>query len=113
MDRITARIHWKNYLETVREGKEPMFSLDELAQHYKREQQTQKWRKSAEQRKSKAERRGVKPRRTFDRMSEHKARAIKRLASQGYKRTEIAEIIYVSYDKVDSVLRGLTWSHIK
>ena len=113
MNQDLAKMHFDNYIECVKSGKTPMFSLHELSEYYKKQENNQKWMKSSEARKRKAERKGIKPRRTFDKMTEHKARAIKRLAEQGKKRNEIAEAVHVSYDKVDSVLRGLTWKHVK
>ena len=113
MNQEIAKMHWNNYVECVKNGTKPMFSLHELSEYYKKQENNQKWMKSADARKKKAERKGIKPRRSFDNMTEHKARAIKRLAEQGKKRHEIAEAVCVSYDKVDSVLRGLTWKHVK
>ena len=108
-----ADMHLKNHIDCIKKGIEPAFQLHELREHYQKQDNNQKWRKSAEQRKAKANRKGIKVRKKFDEMTEHKARAIKRMSSLGYKRDEICQIVHVSYDKVDSVLRGLTWRHIK
>ena len=113
MNQETAKLHWNNYLDCVKNGTQPMFTLQELYEHYEKQENNQRNLKAAEARKRKSERKGIKPRRPFDQMTEHKARAIKRLAAYGYKRNQIAETVHVSYDKVDSVLRELTWKHIK
>ena len=112
MDQATAKLHWNNYVECMKNGTKPMFSLHDLGEYYKKQENNQKWRKAAEAKKSKAERKGIKVRRS-DQMSEHKARAIKRFSEQGLKRMEIADRLGITYDQVDSVLRGLTWKQVK
>ena len=112
MDQATAKLHWNNYLDSVKNGTPTMFTLHELSEYYKKQERNQKNRKAADRRVKKAERKGLRIRRS-DQMTEHKAMAIKRLAAQGKKRNEIAEIVHVSYDNVDSVLRELTWKHVK
>ena len=113
MNQEMAKLHWNNYMDCIKKGTDPMFTLPELREYYEKQERNQKNLKSAEARKRKSERKGIKPRKQFDQMTEHKARAIKRLAAYGYKRNKIAETVHISYDKVDSVLRGLTWTHVK
>ena len=113
MTQEQAKLHWNNYVECVKMGTDPIFELHELREYYEKQENNQKWRKQAERKKKLAERKGIRTRKKFDEMTVHKARAIKRMASLGYKRNQICEIVHVSYDKVDSVLRGLTWSHVK
>ena len=112
MDQATAKLHWNNYVECMKNGTQPMFSLHEYSEYYKKQANNQKWRKAAEAKKRKAERKGIRITRS-DQMTEHKARAIKRFAEQGLKRWDIADRLGISYDQVDSVLRGLTWKQIQ
>ena len=112
MDQATAKLHWNNYVECMKNGTQPMFSLHDLSEYYKKQANNQKWRKASEARKRKSDRKGIRIRPSNE-MTEYKAMAIKRFAQQGMKRWEIAERLGITFDQVDSVLRELTWKHIK
>ena len=112
MDQASVKAAWNIYLECVKNGTEPPYYFPEIYEESKKQEENQKNRKAAERRVKKSERMGIRITRS-DQMTEHKARAIKRLSEQGNKRWAIAEQLGITFDQVDNVLRGLTWKHIK
>ena len=112
MDRAGVKLAWDIYLDCIKKGVEPPFDFPEVYKQAEEQDRNQKDRKAAERRVKKSERMGIRITRS-DQMTEHKVRAIRMFSRQGMKRMQIAEQLGITFDQVDSVLRGLTWKHVK
>ena len=114
MTQEQAQLHWKHHLEHKENGTSPIMELYEWREYYKKQEETQKWRKAAEARKRKSQKKGIKQIGSIhkkkdqpDNPYKHRILAVERLGEQGYTRNQICEIAHLPYDFVDTILRGL------
>ena len=114
MTQEQAQLHFKQHLEHKENGTEPVMQLHEWREYYEKQEENQKWRRAAEARKRKSQRKGIKPKVNDDKKKKkvddpykHRILAVKRLSEQGYTRNQICEIAHLPYDFVDTIIRGL------